>query len=203
LSVASVSERFLYILIRWKIRPKSSTTNYIGAKPRASGTALRSLPRHACISHSAKTRKYLQCISGKFPGPMLTCAVAHAMSSKRRGADGNFQAQFRPDVREASAGDVLSAQGRMALATPVRSPHSVERRCPDAGDAKESRIYRGECATRTARQRQLKESTLSLRSHDGGFTLALSVAASRPDHRATVAFHVTMCTCRNHRQLPA
>jgi hypothetical protein len=107
---ASVSERFMYILFRWTGRPTGSTTKCIGAKPRVSGTAFRSLPRHADISHSANDRKYHQCIGGKSPGPMLTCAAAHAMHSKRRGVDGNSQAQFRSGVREASAGDVLAAQ---------------------------------------------------------------------------------------------
>jgi hypothetical protein len=102
LSVPSVSCWFLYILIRWKVR-KGSLTNSIGAEPGVSGTASRSLPRHADISHCAIAEKLPLCRGNKSPGQSLTCGAVCAMDRKWRCGGGTVQVQCRPGGPEASA----------------------------------------------------------------------------------------------------
>jgi hypothetical protein len=72
----------------------------------ASGTASRSLPRYADMSHSAEAEKSYLCRGSKSPGRRLTCVAASAMEWMRRcGAGHGAQARRRHDVRGASVDD--------------------------------------------------------------------------------------------------
>jgi hypothetical protein len=96
LPVSSISSWLLYILIRRILRPRGSLTNCIGAEQGASGTASRSLPRYADMSHSAEAEKSHLCRGSKSPGRRLTCVAASAMEWKWRSGVGAAQIPFRP-----------------------------------------------------------------------------------------------------------
>jgi hypothetical protein len=77
-------------------------TNCFGAKPGASGTASRSVPRCGDISHSAVAEKSHSCRGSKSPGPRLTCGAACAMEWKWSCGGGRAPVRLHPGVRGAS-----------------------------------------------------------------------------------------------------
>jgi hypothetical protein len=92
LPVSSISSWLLYILIRRILRPRGSLTNCIGAEQGASGTASRSLPRYADMSHSAEAEKSHLCRGSKQiarPEADLRCGECDGVEMAQRGWRGS------------------------------------------------------------------------------------------------------------------